>query len=133
MPVLWHLPRPRGLAPLLHDGAALLPLVSAGMNRYLVDEATLRALLDDALFLRTLHNDTQERTARSEAALATAQAILCAPPASAEIDPTKLPPVGDQGDINASAAFAIVTSGAGAPKTSPQHLYYEQNPHKRAK
>lgn len=63
------------------------------MNRYLVDEATLRALLDAALFLRSLHKDTEERTARSEAAIITAQTILAAPPTSVEIDPTKLPPL----------------------------------------
>ena len=61
------------------------------MNRYFVDEATLRALLDDALFLRSLHKDTEERTARSEAAITTIQAILCAPPTAVEIDLTTLP------------------------------------------
>lgn len=100
------------------------------MNRYLVDEATLRALLDDAMFLRAVHKDTQERTARSEAAIATAQAILCAPPASAEIDRTKLPPVG-QGYRNVSAAFAIATSRSGRTPNLASHLYYDQKPHKK--
>jgi len=64
------------------------------MNRYLVDEAILRALLDDALFLRSLHKDTEERSARSEAAITATQAILCAPPPTCvEIDPTTVSPL----------------------------------------
>ena len=65
------------------------------MNRYLVDEQTLRALLEDAVFLRKIHEllddalflrskEPKERVIQSEVAVAVTQAILDAPPVSVQ-------------------------------------------------
>jgi len=83
------------------------------MNRYLVDEATLRTLLDDAQFLRTLHEDIEERTARSEAAITTVQAILCLPPVS-----------------GTSEWGWVQAVGRSLPTGPAQYAEYPEKPHK---